>query len=327
MKTLTSVLLSAAFLLLAPDASAQARSQAQSYPSGVVKLIVPYPPGGVVDLTGRLLAAQLEKQLGGTVIVENRPGAGGTIGAHHVARAAPDGQTLLIAGAATHAFGPHVFKSLPYDPIKDFVPITQVTEGPLLLVVNAASDLKTLADFVRRFKGLGQATNYASNGNGTYPHLAVELLKQNAGFDSTHIPYKGGGQAVMALLGREVDFSLNHIPIVLPQVKAGKLRALATSGAGRSSSYPDLPTLKEGGFDVVASAWFGLFAPANTPAPIIDRLYRATRDALRTPELSKAILAQGDEIVVDGPQKFLAFQKAELQKWGGVIRAAGVKPD
>ena len=202
-----------------------------------------------------------------------------------------------------------------------------MTEGPLLLVVNAGSEAQNLADFVRRFKDSGKATNYASNGNGTYPHLAVELLKQTAGFDSVHIPYKGGGQSVMALLGSEVDFSLNHIPIVLPQVKAGKLRALATSGATRSTSYPELPTLKEAGFDVVASAWFGLFAPANTPNAIVDRVYRATAEAMRTPELSKAIMAQGDEIVVDGPQKFLAFQKSELHKWGGVIRAAGLKAD
>lgn len=300
-------------------------SVAQEYPSRVVKLVVPYPPGGVVDITGRLLADQLAKQLGGTVIVENKPGAGGTIGAATVARAAPDGYTLLLSGAATHAFAPWMYRELAYDPIKDFAPITQVTEGPLALCVNAASEAKDLAGLLALLREKGGASNYSANGNGTYPHLSVELLKQKMGLKPVHVSYKGGGQAITALLAKEVHFSQNHIPIVLPFVKAGRLRCVATTGSARSSALPDLPTLKEAGYDVVASAWFGLFAPAGTPRPIVERLYQAVVKAVEASDLRSKFAAQGDEIVVEGPEKFLAYQTGELQKWKEVIAGAGLK--
>jgi tripartite-type tricarboxylate transporter receptor subunit TctC len=298
---------------------------AQEYPSRVVKLVVPYPPGGVVDITGRLLAEQLGKQLGGTVIVENRPGAGGTIGAATVARAAPDGYTILLSGAATHAFAPWMYKDLPYDPIKDFVPVTQVTEGPLALCVNAASEAKDLAGVLGLLRQKGDAANFSANGNGTYPHLSVELLKQKTGLKPVHVSYKGGGEAITALLAKEVHFTQNHIPIVLQHAKAGRLRCVATTGAARSSAFPDLPTLKEAGYDVVASAWFGLFAPAGTPSAIVQRLHAATAKAVESGDLRSRLAAQGDEVQVEGPEKFLAYQSGELQKWKGVITGAGVK--
>lgn len=298
---------------------------AEEYPSRVVKLVVPYPPGGVVDITGRLLADQLSKQLGGTVIVENRPGAGGTIGAGAVARAAPDGYTILLSGAATHAFAPWMYKDLPYDPVKDFVPITQVTEGPLALCVNAASEAKDLAGLVALLRQKAGAANYSANGNGTYPHLSVELLKQRTGLKPVHVSYKGGGQAITALLANEVHFSQNHIPIVLPHAKAGRVRCVATTGSARSSAFPDLPTLKEAGHDVVASAWFGLFAPPGTPRPIVERLYAATRKAVEAGDLRAKFAAQGDEVVVEGPDKFLAYQASELKKWKDVIAGAGLQ--
>lgn len=301
-------------------------ASAEEYPSRVVKLIVPYPAGGVVDLTGRLLADELRKELGGTVIVENKPGAAGTIGATLVAKAEPDGYTLLLSGAATHAFALWMYKGLQYDPVNDFVAITQVTEGPLALCVNAESPVKSLPELMAMLRAKGDMMNYSANGNGTYPHLSVELLKQIEGVKAVHVSYKGGGQAVTALLAGEVQFTQNHIPIVVGHVKSGRLRALATTGATRSSAFPDVPTLKESGIDVVASAWFGLFAPAGTPRPIVQRIHAAVAAVAKKPEFREKIARQGDEIVVEGPEKFLAYQKNELEKWKGVISGAGLGP-
>lgn len=300
-------------------------SFADTYPSRVVHLIVPYPPGGVVDITGRLLADQLGKELGVPVIVDNKAGAGGMIGATAAARAAPDGYTILLSGAATHAFAPALHSQMQYDPVKDFAPITQLVEGPLALTVNAASPHKDLAGFLAAVKAKGNTVNYSGNGNGTYPHLSVELLKQTTGLQPVHVTYKGGGDAVRALLANEVDFSQNHIPIVLPHVRGDRLRVLATTGATRSSVFPDVPTLKEAGYDVVASAWFGLFAPAGTPAAIVNRLHEAVAAAARNPELRAKLAAQGDEVLVEGPEKFRAYQLSELEKWQDVIRRAGLK--
>jgi tripartite-type tricarboxylate transporter receptor subunit TctC len=279
----------------------------------------------VVDITGRLLADELARELGGTVVVENKAGAGGTIGADLVARSPADGYTVLLSGAATHAFAPWLYKQLRYDPVKDFEPVTQLTEGPLALCVNAASPVTNLAGFLAMLKARGPSLNYASNGNGTYPHLSVELMKQVLGSQPVHVPYPGGGQALVALLAGEVEFTQNHIPVVLPHIAAGKLRVLATTGARRSVTYPDAPTLKESGIDVVASAWFGLFVPAGTPAAVVERLHQATAAAARSPALRAKLAAQGDEVVVEGPAAFRAFQVAELEKWRKVIASSGIQ--
>ena len=303
-----------------------AAAKAEQYPTRVIKLVIPYPAGGVVDVTGRLLAERLQKELNGTVVVENKPGASGTLGATFVARAEPDGYTLLLSGAATHAFAPSLFKSLAYDPVADFEPITQVTDGPLALCVQSTSEIKDFAQFVSYLKAKGADTNYASNGYGTYPNLAVELLKQTAGFQSVHVAFRGGNEAVTALLAKQVDFTFNHIPIVLPHVEQGTFRALATSGAARAQVLPHVRTLKEAGYDVVASAWFGLFAPAKTPRPIIEQIYQGVSKALQNSDLKKRIIAQGDEPVAEGPDKFRELQKSELKKWTAVIQAAKISP-
>jgi tripartite-type tricarboxylate transporter receptor subunit TctC len=300
-------------------------AEAQQYPSRVIKLVIPYPAGGVVDVTGRLLADHLQKELNGIIIIENKPGAGGTIGANFVARAEPDGYTLLLSGAATHAFAPSLYKSLPYDPVADFAPITQVTEGPLALCVPSASEIKDLGQLVSYLKAKGATTNYASNGNGTYPHLAIELLKQKAGFESVHVPFRGGNEAITALLGGQVDFTFNHIPNVLSHVEQGTLRALATSGSSRARVLPQVPTVKELGYDVVASAWFGLFAPARTPRPIIDQIYQGVSKVLENTDLKRRLLAQGDEALAEGPDKFRELQLTELKKWTAVIGAARIE--
>lgn len=298
---------------------------AQDYPNRVVHLVVPFPPGGVVDISGRLLAEELGRQLGVSVIVDNKAGAGGTIGAAEVARAPADGYTILLGGAATHAFAPWVYKQLRYDPVKDFVAVTQFTEGPLALCVNAASPARNLDEFLKMLKTDSAALAYASNGNGTFPHLSVELMSQALGVRPLHVPFPGGAQAVTALIAGQVQFTQNHIPVVQAHVKSGRLRVLATTGATRSPSFPDVPTLKEAGVDVVASAWFGLFVPAGTPAAIVERLYQATAAAAKSPALRERLAAQGDEVKVEGPARFQAFQAAELEKWRRVITGSGLK--
>jgi tripartite-type tricarboxylate transporter receptor subunit TctC len=303
-----------------------AAAYGQPYPSRIIKLIVPYPPGGVVDITGRLLAEHLQKELNATIVVENKVGAGGTLGANAVAKADPDGYTILLSGAATHAFAPSLFKALPYNPIADFVPITQVSEGPLGLAVAADSGIKDLAGFVATMKDKGGSSNYASNGYGTYPQLAMELLKQTAGIEITHVPFRGGNEAITALLGKQVQATLNHVPIVLPQAEAGRIRVLATSGSSRAQVLPAIPTLKESGYDVVASAWFGLFAPAKTPTDIVNRISAAVAGVAKNPAFRDKLLAQGDEVRIEGPDRFLAYQKAELEKWARVIAKAGIDP-
>ncbi len=300
---------------------------AQDYPNRVVRLVVPFPPGGVVDISGRLLAEEMSRHLGVSVIVENKVGAGGTIGAAEVARAPADGYTLLLGGAATHAFAPFVYKQLRYDPVKDFVAVTQFTEGPLALCVNAATGPATLADFLKTMKSGSAALNYASNGHGTFPHPSAELMNQALGAKPQHVPFPGGAQAVTALIGQQVQFTQNHIPVVQPHVKSGRLRVLATTGATRSPSFPEVPTLKESGIDVVASAWFGLFVPAGTPPAIVERLHQATVAAAKSTALREKIAAQGDEVKVDGPARFQAFHAAELDKWRRVITSTGLKLD
>jgi tripartite-type tricarboxylate transporter receptor subunit TctC len=269
----------------------------------------------------------MSRHLGASVIVENKVGAGGTIGAAEVARAPADGYTILLGGAATHAFAPFVYKQLRYDPTKDFVAVTQFTEGPLALCVNAATGPATLGDFVKTMKSGSAALNYASNGAGTFPHLSVELMNQALGAKPQHVPFPGGAQAVTALIGQQVQFTQNHIPVIQPHVKSGRLRVLATTGATRSPSFPDVPTLKESGIDVVASAWFGLFVPAGTPPAIVERIHQATVAAAKSPALREKIAAQGDEVKVDGPARFQAFHTAELDKWRRVITSTGLKLD
>lgn len=301
-----------------------AAASGEPYPSRTIKIVIPFPPGGALDITGRLLAEQLRKELKAPIIVENKTGAGGTIGANAVAKAPADGYTLLLSGTATQAFAPALFKDLPYDPISDFVPITQVTEGDLALAVATSSNIKDVPGFVAAMKAKGDAGNYASNGNGTPPHLAMELLKQKTDLQITHIPFRGGSEAVIAVLGGQVDATFNHFPVVRSQAATGKLRVLATSGNARSRSMPDIPTLKEAGHDVTASVWFGLFAPANTPREIVDQISAAVSRAVKDEGLVEKLRAQGDEIRVEGPDKLLALQKSEIEKWTPIIRKTGI---
>jgi len=296
-----------------------------AFPAKIVTLVVPFPPGGVVDIIGRLLADKLGTQLGAKVIVENRPGAGGTLGATYVARAAPDGYTLLLGGAATHVFSPLIYPNISYDPVKSFAPVIQLTSGPLVLVVPQGAAVTTFREFQDLVSQEGERLNYSSNGPGTFPHLAAELYRQATGTKFTHVPYSGGSKAVLALLSNEVGFSINHIPNVNSLVKSGKLKALATTGRNRAASFPELPTFAEAGIPgFETSAWFGLFAPAGTPIAVIAKLNAEAAIALSSPDLRSKLALQGDEPVGGSPENMAAYVRAELAKWPAVVKAAKI---
>lgn len=297
-----------------------------AFPTKPIVLVVPFPPGGVVDVIGRLVADRLGTSFGMRAIVDNKPGAGGTIGAAAVARAEPDGHTLLVGGAATHVFSPNLYPSLAYDPVKSFAPVGQLTTGPLVLVVPASSPATGMKEFESLVRTQGERLNYSSNGAGTFPHLAAELYRRSVGGKYAHIPYAGGSQALVALVAGDVGFSINHIPVVLPVLKGGKIKALATTGRQRSAAFPQLPTFEEAGMKgFEASAWFGLFAPAGTPQPVLEKLNSAVAQALKAPELRDKLLSLGDEPVGGTPEALAALVQADLAKWPAIMREAGVK--
>jgi tripartite-type tricarboxylate transporter receptor subunit TctC len=307
---------------LAPRARAQSGRQ--------LRIIVPFAPGGPIDLTVRLLADKVRDTLG-TVIVENRPGAGGGIGVAAVARAAPDGQTIGIAAVAMHAINPWLFAKLAYDPIRDFAPIVQMVRVPNVLVINAetADRLKigTLADFVAYAKANPAKLNYASGGNGSAGHLAGEIFKQRAGVFAVHIPYSGGGPAQLALLSGQVDFSLDNLATAAPNIRAGKIRALAVTTAARSPLLPDVPAIAERypGFEI--DTWWGLTAPAGTPPEIVNRLNEVFGAALRSPDVQARFAQLMTEPVPGTPAQFAALIERELKRYEPVVKASGAKVD
>ncbi len=294
------------------------------YPSKAVTLVVPFPPGGALDIVARALADEMRKHLGQPVIVDNRAGAGGTLGTGIVARAAPDGSTILLGSVATHAIAPGLYPKLAYDALKDFAPITQVTSSPLLVASSAQLKVTTLPELVATVRTQPGKLNYASTGNGTAVHLADEMLKATANLDVLHVPYKGGAEAITALMTGEAAFMVVNVELVLPQVRGGKARALAVTGNRRLAILPDVPTLREAGFaGAEVTTWFGLFAPAGTPKPIVDRLQRDAATSLQT--LKERFAAQGDEVVGSTPEEFAVWVRAEHGKWGKVIKDFGVQ--
>lgn len=319
MKTLLHLLIG----LLAACSAAVGQT---AYPSKPVTLVVPFPAGGALDIVARALAEEMRKQLGQTVLVDNRAGAGGTVGSGLVARAAPDGYTLLLGSVATHAIAPGVYRNLSYDALKDFAPITQVTASPLLLASSATLNVKTLPELLAAARAQPGKLNYGSTGNGTAVHLAGAMLQSAARLDVVHVPYKGGPQAVNALITGEAAFMVVNVELVLPQVLGGKARALAVTGSRRLAALPDVPTMSEAGVSGVdASTWFGLFAPAGTPKEVVDRLQRDAATALRA--LKEPFARQGDEAIGSTPDEFAAHVRAEHAKWGKLIKDLGVKID
>ena len=300
---------------------------AQDYPSRPIKVIVPFSPGGAVDGPMRMVAETLSKRLGQQVVVENKPGAGATIGTEVVARAAPDGYTLLLA-SQTNAISATLYTKLSFDPVEDFAPISLIGREPGVLVVNPALPVKTFPEFVAYVKERPGQIDYASSGNGSGQHLFAALLAASTGLKMNHIPYKGSGQATTDLLGGQVMVAIPGTAGMVGHIKAGKLRALAVTGAKRSPQLPDVPTLMESGVPgYEAYVWMGLLAPKGTPQPIIDKLYREVVPVLAAPEVRTYMAGAGIEIVGSTPAEFGQFFRAEKDLWAKVIRDTGAKID
>ena len=324
MRLLTATL---ALACLAPVALSGAH--AQGYPSKPVRIIVPYPAGGGIDVMSRLIGQRLAQRLGQSVVVENKPGAGTLVAAETVARAAPDGHTLLVTTDATITINPHLYAKLPYDPVKDFAPITQLVLLNQMLLANPqvpASNLKELIAYAKANPG---KLNYASYGVGSQPHLAMEILKNQAGIDIVHVPYKGIPQAVPAAIAGEVQLTFSGAASSQAHIKAGRLKALAIGGTKRLGIVPDVPTFAEAGFpDVPANAWFGLFAPAGTPREVIATLHAEVTRILRDPDfLQKEILAKGYELVAGTPEEFAAFLVADSKRNAVAVKISGARAE
>ena len=295
-----------------------------------LRIVVPYAPGGPIDITARFLAERVKDTLG-TVIIENRPGAGGNLGADVVAKAAPDGLTLGIAATATHAINPWLFAKMPYDAARDFAPITQMLRVPNVLVMNAdiaqALKINTLADLVRYAKAHPAKLNFASGGNGSAGHLAGEMFKRAAGIYAVHIPYNGGNPAQLALLSGQVDFNFDNLATAAANIKSGRLKALAVTTAQRSTALPEIPAMSETlkGFEI--DTWWGLVVPAATPREVVERLNKAFVAALQAPETKTRFAQLLAEPVGNTPEQFGAFMKQELNRYESVVKASGARVD
>lgn len=311
-------------LILAVLLLAATQALAQSYPSRPVRIVVPLSPGGFADVPTRMLLPRLSAALGRQVFVENKAGAGGTIGANEVAKSAPDGYTVL-AVATPHVISAHLYRTLPYDSLKDFAPIALFGSGPYALVVNHQQlPVASVRELIAAAKAKPGNIDYASSGNGSAQHLVSALFTTMAGIQLNHVPYKGSGPAMQDLLGGQVPMQFAGIPNVLSAVKAGKLRMLAVTTPKRWSELPDVPTVAEAGVaGYEATLWLGLAAPAGTPAEIVSRLHAETAKALQDPEVQKSFRSAGVEATAMGPQEFGAFMRTEHEKWGRVVKETG----
>jgi tripartite-type tricarboxylate transporter receptor subunit TctC len=301
---------------------------AQEYPSKPVKIVVPFPAGGSVDAVARILAQKLSAKLGKQFVVENRPGAGGNIGSDFVAKAPRDGYTLLLAGVSSHAINPSLYPQLSYDPVKDFTPICLVYSLPNVLVVNPSVPARSVQELVTLAKAKPGNLTFASSGNGTTLHLSGELFKRMAGIDMVHVPYKGNAPAVTDLLGGQVNLMFDNVNNSLPHIKAGKLRALAVTGAARSKVLPDIPTLAESGFrGFNILSWGGIFGPANVPKTVVDRLNTEINSALRDKQVHDLLVSDGIEVQGDTPAEFQAFLQSEIARWSKLVKDSGARLD
>jgi tripartite-type tricarboxylate transporter receptor subunit TctC len=305
-----------------------AGAAAQNYPTKPIRLVVPFPPGGTTDILAREVGQRLSASLGQTVVIDNRPGAGGNIGAELVAKSAPDGYTLLMCTVSTHAINPNLYAKLPYDHVADFAPVILVASVPNVLEVTPSLPVNSVADLIKLAKEKPGQINFASSGSGTSIHLSGELFKTMAGVDMTHVPYKGSAPALTDLIGGQVQVMFDNLPSSLPQIKAGKLRAIAVTSAQRAPALPNVPTIAESGLPgFEATSWFGVVAPAGTPPAIVARLNADLNQWLQTPEAREKLLAQGAAAAGGSPEQFAAYIRAETEKWAKVVKASGAKVD
>ena len=310
-----------------------APAQAQTWPSKPVRIVVPFPPGGTTDIVARSIGVELQRMWQHAVVIENRPGAGGNIGADLVAKAAPDGYTLLMGTVGTHAINKALFEQngakMPFDPAKDFVPITLAAGVPNVMVINPKLPVNTVAEFIAYAKARPGQLNMASSGNGTSIHLSGELFKTVTGVYMVHFPYRGSAPAITDLIAGNMNVMFDNLPSALPHIKSGRLKALAVTSRTRSPALPDVPTIEEAaglkGFD--ASSWFGLFAPAGTPRTIVDKIQADVAKALAQPEVRERFIAQGADPGGNTPDQFAAFIRAETDKWTRVVKFSNAKVD
>jgi tripartite-type tricarboxylate transporter receptor subunit TctC len=320
--SLTKFLLALVAVVGTPCLQAQGTG---SYPNRPIKMVVTVPPGGAADFIARLLAAKLSASMGQPVVVENKGGASGALASDFVARAAPDGYTLLQNSITTHGIGPFLVAKLPYDPVTSFAPITMLASLPLIMTVNAELPAKNLADLVALAKQRPGKLAFASSGSGGAPHMAGELFKIAAGVDLIHVPYRGSGPAVTDLAGGQVQIMFDGAPSLLPQITAGKIRALAAASPQRNPLLPDVPTFAESGYPSVNVAlWYGLMAPAGMPPDIIARLNREVNQALKSPDVMEKFAAQGAEPLGGTPAEAASYIRREMDRWGPVVKKAGI---
>jgi tripartite-type tricarboxylate transporter receptor subunit TctC len=299
----------------------------QAYPAKPVRVIAPFPPGGGTDLFARAVAQKLTAALGQTFVVDNRAGAGGMIGADLIAKAPPDGYSLLITSSSTHSINPHLTRKMPYDALRDFAPVINIASAPNVLVVHPSVPARTVKELIALAKSRPGALNYGSNGTGTLSHLTGEMFKLQAGINLVHIPYKGGPPAVIDLVAGQISVLFAAAPTVFPQVRAGKLRAIASTGTQRSASAMNLPVVAETlpGFDSVQ--WWAMFAPAGTPAEIVERLNAEVARVITDAEVKSRFAAEGAEPAGGSPREFAAFVRADYEKWGKIVKAVGIRPE
>lgn len=300
---------------------------ADAYPTRPIRLIVAYPPGGGTDIVGRMMAQKLPETLGQNVVIDNRGGATGTIGTDLAAHANPDGYTLLMGNVAPNAINVSLFKKLPYDPVRDFAPVSLVAITPNILVVNPGVPVKSVNDLIALAKAKPGTLNFPSSGVGSSSHLAGELFKILAKVDMVHVPYKGGGPALVDTISGQMQIMFATMPAAMPHVKSGKVRPVAVTTEKRSQAMPELPTISETIKGYEAATWYGMLAPAGTPRALVSRLHEAVVKTLAAPDMRERLGAQGFEPVGNTPAEFAAYIKSEIAKWGRVIRDAGIKPE
>ena len=315
-------------LLLLVALALAAPAFSQSYPTRPVRFVVPFAPGGSTDTLARTLGVKLADTLGQQVVIDNRPGGNGDLGMMIVAQSPADGHTLLLGYIANLAIAPSLNPKLPYDPVKNYAPITQIATSPNVMTANAAVPAKGLKDLVALAKAKPGTVNFASTGVASVGHLTGELLNTLAGMKMTHVPYKGGGAAIIGLLSGEVQVMFTGFSAAMPHIKSGKIRSLAVTGAKRSPALADVPTIAEQGFPgVEATAWYGVLAPAGTPKPVVMRLHGDVLKALKQPDVIQRLEALGFEIVGSTPEHFGGYIRTEIKKWEKVVKASGAKPD